>query len=162
MSSFKPTFWPLGLALFLGLAAWLVLTGRFNQVPQVPVPLGGETDPNAEHINAFILALGYGVTLIGAVLGAIFRELQAVRQSGATTIIPGEFFRNVFLSTDLWLSIVASPIAYALIWRTLDADNIPGLVTVALQNGLFCTVVASSFLAHPPTTPNEKANQGAG
>jgi hypothetical protein len=89
-----------------------------------------------------VIAFGYVITLVGVVLGAIYRELQARRARGEQRIatIPG-LFGDVFRSIDFWMSACASPIVYALLWKSFAGGGIAALTIVGLQNGFCCTVI---------------------
>src|SRR3954447_6268983 len=94
----------------LGLGGWYFLVSReqlvfgFNEAPAAP--------------GIGVIAFGYVITLVGVVLGAIYRELQARRARGEQRIatIP-VLFGDVFRSIDFWMSACASPIVYALLWK---------------------------------------------
>jgi hypothetical protein len=110
--------------------------------------------------NFLIVIYGYLVTLLGVVLGSGYRELQKLRESGATRIENMRaFFKNIFSSVDLWLGLFGSPIVYALLWKSVAGGNISGLTIIALQNGFCCTVIISNFVrrneagGQPPKQP---------
>lgn len=134
----------------VGLAGFLVLANQFDWVPQA---FGADADPLSSHLPAWsLLTMGYVCTLLGAVAGAMLRGLQAERDRGVKAIRPGPFFRRMFVSLDLWLSIMASPIAYVVIWKALDVTSVSSLITVAFQNGLSCTVLAGGLVNKPAAT----------
>ncbi len=130
----------------IGIIGWRYLLGsellRFgaNAVPEQP--------------GARVLVYGYIVTLVGVVLGSAYRELQARKQRGETSINGfRSFLGSVFLSLDFWMSLCGSPLVYALIWKSMEGGNLAGLTTIALQNGFCCTVIISSLISKPAQTP---------
>jgi hypothetical protein len=124
----------------LGFGGWYFLVRRdqlvfgFNEAPAPP--------------GIGVIAYGYAITFVGVVLGAIYRELQARRAHGEQRIatIPG-LFGDVFRSIDFWMSACASPIVYALLWKSFAGGGIAALTIVGLQNGFCCTVILDRLTA---------------
>jgi hypothetical protein len=102
-----------------------------------------------------VVAVGYLATILGVLLGSIYRELARLRDLGITEVksIP-KFLRHIFRSVDFLMSIVASPLVYALILRGIDSPSASSYVVIGIQNGFACLAITSSFLgqqAAPPT-----------
>jgi hypothetical protein len=138
-----PLFWLLAI---IGIVGWRYLLGsellRFgaNAAPEQP--------------STRVLVYGYMITLVGVVLGSIYRELQTRKQRGDTSITSlRSLLASVFLSLDFWMSLCGSPLVYALIWKSMEGGNLAGLSTIALQNGFCCTVIIGSLISKPAQTP---------
>jgi hypothetical protein len=103
--------------------------------------------------NKIVLIIyGYLVTVIGVVLGTIYRELSEMKEKGRRRITKiGVFIKRIFSSIDLWLGLLGSPFVYALIWKSIDEGSISGLTVIALQNGFSCTIITNSFLKKSST-----------
>jgi hypothetical protein len=136
-----------GAMLVAGAAGYAILAQ-----PLTPQQFGAEATPVTPTSYATVLGLvaGYVITLAGACSASLLRELQALRDRGTQTVDMPSFLRSTGSSVDLWLGLCASPIAYAAIWRTLDTSNYATLATIAFQNGLCCTAIASGFLKRTP------------
>jgi hypothetical protein len=133
--------------LFVFLAVAGIVGWRYL-IASEPLRFGANAAPEQQRTG--VLIYGYAITLVGVVLGAAYRELQARKQRGETSITsPRDFLGAVFLSLDFWMSLCGSPLVYALIWKSMDGGNVAGLSTIALQNGFCCTVIISSFMAKP-------------
>jgi hypothetical protein len=106
----------LGLAALAaaGLGAWIYLA---------PVDRGsfGFAAPGAAAATTkvLVIAYGYGITVIGVVLGSFYRELQRRQSAGVTEIKLGELRHAVFGSTDFWMSLCGSPLVYALLLQSV-------------------------------------------
>lgn len=138
------TFCLLAVVGFLG---WRYL------IHSEPLRFGANAIP--EQPGTPVILFGYGITLLGVILGSAYRELQARRQRGLIRLKSfREFLGSVFLSLDFWMSLCGSPLVYALIWKSMDGGNIAGLTTIALQNGFCCTVIISSLMAKPLSPTN--------
>jgi hypothetical protein len=95
----------------------------------------------------FRFAVSFVATLVGVVLGSIYRELKSLRAQGIYKIEnPALFFSDIARSTDLWLGLAGSPIVYALLLQASDGMSLPGLIVVALQNGFCCLIILNSFV----------------
>ncbi len=106
---------------------------------------------NPDSSTLFHVVYGYAITLVGVLLGTIYRNLQTRKEAGEKNLSStGSFLKDIFTSLDLWMSICGSPIVYALIWKSLIdggsiADNLAGLTIIALQNGFCCTILLSNL-----------------
>lgn len=126
-----------------GFVGWRLL------IRSEPLRFGANAVP--EQQTTGVMVYGYAITLLGVVLGSVYRELQARRQRGETHIKNmKKFFGSVFLSLDFWMSLCGSPLVFALIWKSMEGGSVAGLSTIALQNGFCCTVIVSSLMAKPP------------
>jgi hypothetical protein len=132
----------------LGAVAWYGL----NKIDGNP--LGGVATPDGG--NAFVVAYGYVMTVLGVLLGSAYRQLEKLRALKQTHI---ESFTtlasDVIRSIDLWMSLLASPIVFALIWKTMDRTSYSSVTIVALENGFACLAVVTAFLKRKgaPTKP---------
>ncbi|NEN94556.1 MAG: hypothetical protein F6K50_03145 [Moorea sp. SIO3I7] len=120
--------------------------------------LGAHQDP--EPNSLLMLIGGYITTTVGVVLGSGYRELQRRIRKGEATISPRKFLKYLAQSTDLWLGLFGSPLAFALLWNSIEAISPGGLVVTALENGFCCTILVNSVVEPgPPTTPSPPAEQ---
>jgi hypothetical protein len=93
------------------------------------------------------LTLSFAATIAGVVLGSVYRQIRELQARGAVRIDDfGAFFGDVFRSTDMWLGLVGSPLVYALLLKSSDGMSLPGLITVALENGFCCLLIISGFV----------------
>jgi hypothetical protein len=92
------------------------------------------------------LVAGYFATVAGVVLGSAYRALRPKTAAAAARI---DNFRvvadDIFRSRDLWAGLVASPLVFGLLYRTLDDAALSGLVVLALENGFCCHTVVSNI-----------------
>ena len=85
---------------------------------------------------------GYFATLVGVVAGAAYRSLHSTGRTQRITNFK-KLLADIFRSRDLWAGVVASPLVFGMIYRTVDGITLSGLVVVALENGFCChTVIA--------------------
>jgi hypothetical protein len=131
---------PYGLALaVVGAGAWFFMThnleGRYFE-------LG---DDNGREL--FLVAYGYVMTVAGVVLGSAYRALDRMRAAKVTEIanFPA-FARDVFRSVDFWMALLASPIVYAALWKTIDSQEMTALTIFPLENGFACLAVISALM----------------
>jgi hypothetical protein len=123
----------------LGTVAWYAL----NKIDGNP--LGGVATPDGG--NAFIVAYGYLMTVLGVLLGSAYRQLEKLRALKQTQIESfSAMASDVARSIDLWMSLMASPIVFALIWKTMDRTSYSSVTIVALENGFACLAVVTAFL----------------
>ena len=94
-----------------------------------------------------IIALSYGITLIGIILGCFYRQLQELKKQGQNEL-PGfvSFFKSTFLSIDFWMSLCASPLVLILIYNSNSNGSLSSLAVVAFENGFFITVAIEKLL----------------
>lgn len=104
-----------------------------------------ETNSGGNRILTAVV--GFLITLVGVVLGATYRVLSSMKEGEGRRSIGrfSVFFRRVFHSIDLWMSLAAAPIVYGLILQSILAMSLAGLTIVALQNGFFCLALVSSL-----------------
>jgi hypothetical protein len=102
----------------------------------------------AEHQNGVPvrIAAGFLATLVGVVLGAVYRELRRRQSRGATRIAVGPFFRDMRGSIELWLGLVGSPMVFALLLRSTEGVDLIGLVIMALENGFCCLIILNTLI----------------
>ena len=137
----------------VGFFAWRLITGNNWGVfganeTVVATPLGE-------------VLYGYLVTLVGVLLGSVYRELQDLRNSGTKRIAhPKAFVKALFSSVDLWVSLCGSPIVYALLWKSLAGGGPAGLTIVALQNGFCCTMVLGNLVKSNANHPTAAVEAG--
>jgi len=145
--------WKVALRIVLYLALAVAGFLIFNHLAtRQALRFGANEAPETQKIG--VIFYGYGITLIGVVLGAAYRELQARREKGETQLasVTG-FATSVLRSIDFWLSLCGSPIVYALLWKSLEGGNQAGLTIMALQNGFCCTMVVGALLKRGPDQP---------
>jgi hypothetical protein len=94
------------------------------------------------------LGLSFGATVAGVILGSVYRQLRELQAQGTRKIENfGVFFGDVFRSTDMWIGLAGSPLVYALLLKSSDGMSLPGLLTVALENGFCCLLIINGFLS---------------
>lgn len=97
--------------------------------------------------SLWVVVGGYFATLLGVVLGSVYRELARMRGQGVTEIKNiRPFLRKVGRSIDFLMSLVASPLVYALILRGLGSTGLSSYIVIGIQNGFACLAITSSFL----------------
>jgi hypothetical protein len=118
-----------------------------------------EGTENSQTIRFMITFLA---TVVGVLLGSIYRELKLLQGMGIAKIPSlNTFFSGIGRSTDLWIGLAGSPIVYSLILQSTDGMSLAGLIVVALQNGFCCLVVLNSFIGRQeagqniPPTPQQ-------
>lgn len=134
------------------------IAGYYWLAANTPLAFGMNEAPEPQSI--VVVAYGYCVTLAGVILGALYRELQAMKARGEQQIGSiGRFLRGVFLSVDFWISACGSPIVYALLWKSLEGGSRSALTIVALQNGFCCTMILDSIMRKgDPSAPAKDKN----
>jgi hypothetical protein len=128
------------LLAVVGFTAWkyLITIGPTRFGSSEPVPTSG---------NYCIVAFGYLVTLLGVLLGSVYRQLRARADAGTTSVgDPRLFFGTVFTSVEFWMSMCGSPIVYALLWKSVGGGDLSALTIIALENGFCCTTILSNFV----------------
>jgi hypothetical protein len=132
------TLWVV-LAFVGGFLVWVWLaTGGVKSLGAVAAPTG---------TSWWIVAAGYLATILGVVLGSIYRELGRMRDRGVTEIENlTVLLRHVVRSTDFLMSMVASPLVYALILRGVGSTGLSSYVVIGIQNGFACLAITTSFL----------------
>jgi hypothetical protein len=110
-----------------------------------PVETLGMVEGSASGGLKFLL--GFAATIVGVMLGALYRRLRALQARGITNIPSArKFSKDVASSVDLWLGLVGAPIVYALLLKSSDGMDLLGLVIVALQNGFCCLIILNSLI----------------
>jgi hypothetical protein len=95
------------------------------------------------------VAYGYAMTVLGVVLGSAYRALDRMRAAKKTEIADFRAFaRDVFRSIDFWMALMASPIVYAALWKTIDGQAWTPLTIFPLENGFACLAVISTIIKH--------------
>ncbi|HEX3555612.1 MAG TPA: hypothetical protein VIA62_20510 [Thermoanaerobaculia bacterium] len=127
------------LAFVGGLLLWLWLaTGGVQSLGAVAAPAG---------TSWWVVLGGYLATILGVVLGSVYRELARLRDQGVSEVGSiTSFLRHVMRSVDFLMSVVASPLVYALILRGLGSTGISSYIVIGIQNGFACLAITSSFL----------------
>lgn len=93
------------------------------------------------------IALSFSATILGVVLGTLYRSLRRLQESGATAIENVRaFFSGLLRSIDLWLGMAGSPIVFALVLQSTSGMTVPGLLLVGLENGFCCLIVVNAFV----------------
>lgn len=96
--------------------------------------------------TALAAAYGFGVTLLGAALGATYRHLVALRAKGVERARPRNVVKAVWGSVDFLMALVGAPLVFALIWQSLGDTTLAGLTVIALQNGFACNAIAATVV----------------
>ena len=121
----------------------------------------------AGEAHASRLLLSFAAVLAGVVLGSVYRQLRKLQLQGAEMIDDvGAFAERMFRSVDMWLALVGSPIVYALLLQSANGMNLPGLLTVGLENGFCCLLLVDQFVqgkhaARPAGAAGKRAKSGS-
>ena len=91
------------------------------------------------------LVAGYLATVAGVILGSAYRGLHPKPNAGGRIDNFGALASDIFRSRDLWAGLVASPLVFGLLYRTLDDAALSGLVVLGLENGFCCHTVVSNM-----------------
>lgn len=126
------------ILLVLSLVAGFAITYFFADRMSESTVYGAFGDPikldeSTEKLGMTLFA--FTMTLVGVYLGAAYRYLQVLKANGETT---ASFFKvtiAVFNSIDFLLGLFASPIAFGVIWQSINGISILGITAIALQNG---------------------------
>lgn len=123
-----------------GFVAWYFMTrGSGGRM------FGGVAAPPESQV--WLGLYGYVATVCGVFLGSGYRALEAMRARNETEVKDFKHFFTSFLrSIDFWMAMFASPIVYAMIWKTFNQQDFAALSIVALENGFACLAVVSSLL----------------
>jgi hypothetical protein len=113
----------------------------------------------AENGHTIRFMISFLATIVGVLLGSIYRELKSLQSRGVAKISSlTTFFVDIGRSIDLWIGLAGSPIVYSLVLQSTNGMSLPGLIVVALQNGFCCLVVLNGFIGReeashraPPT-----------
>lgn len=123
-----------------GFVAWYFMTRS-----TASTAFGGVGAP--EETGVLFVIYGYVVTVFGVVLGSCYRALERMKAQGILQINDFKaFFVSAFRSIDFSMALFASPIVYAMIWKTFGGRDIAALTIVGLENGFACLAVISSLL----------------
>lgn len=125
------------VALVAGFVIWYYL------ISDQALRFGAQEIPQQQSWG--VISYGYLMTVLGVVLGSAYRELQKMKEAGQTQI-NGTFFKNLLTSIDLWMSLIGSPLVYALLWKSVEGGSIASLTLIALENGFCCNVVISNIV----------------
>jgi len=88
------------------------------------------------------VVFGLVLTVIGSLLGVIYRALIILKEAGKTKIDNWrEFIGDILSSVDLWICLTVAPIIFALLLSSTNGVALSGYILIALQNGFFCHVV---------------------
>jgi|GEM_PF-6900620 len=139
MTSGLRTTLGLVLSLIIGLAAYWYLAPRN---PSFGMFEGVEGSSTFRFFSSFV------ATIVGVLLGGFYRNLRALKDGGATELKdPRAFIQGTLRSIDLWLGMISAPIVFSLLLKGADGMNLPGLLSVALQNGFCCLVIINGLMA---------------
>jgi hypothetical protein len=126
------------ISLLFGLFAYWYLAPRSSSFGMFE---GAETSGPLRFILSFL------ATIIGVICGSFYRELRGLQAKGEKSIQDlRSFFVGMFRSVDMWLGFAGSPIVYALLLKATDGMSLPGLLTVALENGFCCLIIVNGFI----------------
>lgn len=136
------------ILVMFGFLGWLYL------IRSEPIRFGAISSPQTANMG--IIAYGFVLTLVGVLLGSIYRALQKRLTFSDTIGDVKEFSKYVFSSIDLWMGLCGAPLVYAMLWKSLDGGGIAGLTVVALQNGFCCSVIIGGLM---PNSNSSSSNQ---
>ncbi len=104
-----------------------------------------------EDSPALKILIAYLITLLGVLLGTIYRNLQERKLKGRNSINkPGAFFKSVFKSIDFWMSLCASPLVFMVLYNSISNSSFSSLAVIAFENGFFITLIMDKLI--PSTT----------
>lgn len=131
------------------------ITFFFVSRSDVPGASGAFEGTSAKGWQLLALTAGYGflVTIVGVILGAIYRRLIKLRNAGTETVKLPSLLGDVFSSVDFLIGIVGAPIVYGLLWQSLADISIAGLTIIALQNGFASHAILDQFVGQGPRAP---------
>lgn len=113
-----------------------------------------------DHVNIGRFGAALAATIVGVVLGSLYRGLRALQQAGVTKIDqPLTFLSDIARSVDLWLGLAGAPIVYALLLQSTSGMALPGMLIVALENGFCCVVIINSFVAKTEAANDSKRDE---
>jgi hypothetical protein len=142
----------IGIVVLAGALAWVELAPRSTTFGL----LAGNSIS-----RLLTISVGYGATVAGALLGAVYRDLRARQRHGETHIeSPLSFFGELLRSINLWLAITGSPIVFALLLKTTSGMGLSGIVVVALENGFSCLLVLDSLAGEKNRSRSRPVHQG--
>ena len=138
------------LAFVAGLAITYYLLDAGGK-PSVQGALGINESSALE--SALLASLAFVVTVVGVLIGSIYRRLLALQREGQRRAHLGAVFVDVARSIDLQLGLVGSPVVFGLLWQAIADISLPGMLIVALQNGFCCHAILQQTLVQPLSAP---------
>ena len=146
---------PLAAKVALGIIGFILW---WQLIGDTPLSFGAQEVPKTN--NWSIIIYGYIITLVGVILGTAYRELQRRKESGQTQITKA-VVKDIFTSIDLWMSLLGSPLVYALLWKSLEGGSVASLTIVALQNGFCCTIIIGNMVKDKAAEKSNLTTQAA-
>ena len=92
--------------------------------------------------------LGFSATLLGVLLGVVYRELREVQATGEKRLKVRAFFRDIRRSINLWLGMVGAPVVFALLLKSSEGARLGGFLVMALEHGFCCSIILNASLGH--------------
>ncbi|WP_172292364.1 hypothetical protein [Pseudoruegeria sp. HB172150] len=92
-------------------------------------------DPEATFSSVLTAVIAFVATLVGVLLGAIYRRLIAMQNDGRKSVSYRVLFRSVFRSIDFQIGLFGAPVVFGLLWQAISDLSIEAMLVIALQNG---------------------------
>ena len=146
MKFLKVTLYATAVPLGLAITIWFVSRS------DLPGGSGAfQSATNSKWASTLLTAAyGFGLTLTGVALGAIYRRLIKLRTAGVEKIGIGQLLSDVLGSVDFYIGLVGAPIVYGLLWQSLADISFAGLTIIALQNGFTSHAILDQFVSGRP------------
>lgn len=93
------------------------------------------------------IIFGFVVMVLGIFLGVACRRLIEIKNGGRESIDIMPFLFSNLKSTDLWISLLGSPLLYGSIIRTGAELSFGAFLYFALQSGFSAYVIITSLLS---------------
>jgi len=104
---------------------------------------------------------GFAMTLLGVLLGAIYRRLILLQKRNVETVNFRPFLSSVLRSPDFLIGLVGAPIVFGLIWQALGATSLPAYTVIALQNGFAANALIAQLSQAAPDIPTPKSSSSS-
>lgn len=105
-------------------------------------------DEESSIATGITAVVAFSFTLFGVTLGALYRRLVELRESGRRTVSFKVLLRQVFASIDFKIGLVGAPIVFGLLWQAIADVSLPGMLIIALQNGFTSHAILREIAPH--------------
>lgn len=119
-------------AIIVSFSVTYYFIGR-SRLPSVSAAFGIEANSNLE--LALSAGLAFLATLLGVLLGSLYRRLLSMQQTGRKSVRFRALVQNVLGSIDFQIGLVGAPIVFGLLWQAISDISLSGMLVIALQNG---------------------------
>ncbi len=92
-------------------------------------------DANSTLESALTAGGAFLTTLLGVLLGSLYRRLLNMQQAGRKSVKFRVLLRNVARSIDFQIGLVGAPVVFGLLWQAISDISLAGMLVIALQNG---------------------------